>query len=218
MELPPVKLTRSIYLLLITAVFATQTWAGEIIHDAEYYILASQNGEQWATEDEEIDGVLAQMKEKFGQPPNIVYILWDDTAYGAVGFPGLQKNFGYETPHLNQMAAEGINFARMYSEPACTPTRAAFLTGRIPVRHGMGVVGMPHEFSGLRKEEVTIAEVLSKAGLVKVNNQTVCDLMFSPEDEEEVLTWFELLVTRCHILLSEHTSDWFTESYFEQLI
>jgi arylsulfatase len=62
------------------------------------------------------------------------------------------------------MAAEGINFTRMYSEPACTPTRAAFLTGRIPVRHGMGVVGMPHEFSGLRKEEVTIAEVLSEAG------------------------------------------------------
>jgi arylsulfatase len=146
------------------AVFATPTGAGEIIHDAEYYILESQNGEQWATEDEEIDSVLAQMKQKFGQPPNIVYILWDDTAYGAVGFPGLQKNFGYETPHLNQMAAEGMNFARMYSEPACTPTRAAFLTGRIPVRHGMGVVGMPHEFSGLRKEEVTIAEVLSKAG------------------------------------------------------
>ena len=38
------------------------------------------------------------------------------------------------------------------------------LTGRIPVRHGMGVVGMPHEFSGMREEEVTIAEVLSEAG------------------------------------------------------
>ena len=50
------------------------------------------------------------------------------------------------------MAAEGINFTRMYTEPACTPTRAALLTGRHPVRHGMGVVGMPHEFSGLRKE------------------------------------------------------------------
>ena len=45
-----------------------------------------------------------------------------------------------------------------------TPTRAAVLTGRIPVRHGMSVVGMPHEFSGLRAEEVTIAEVLSEAG------------------------------------------------------
>ena len=78
--------------------------------------------------------------------------------------PGLQKNFGYETPNLNRMAAEGINFTRMYTEPSCTPTRAALLTGRIPVRHGMGVVGMPHEFSGLRAEEVTIAEVLSEAG------------------------------------------------------
>ena len=156
------------YLLILAsigiAIWTGQGMAKDIVHDAEYYILEAQNGERWATEDEQIDTVLAQMKEKFGQPPNIVYILWDDTAYGAVGFPGLQKNFGYETPNLNQMAAEGINFTRMYSEPACTPTRAAFLTGRIPVRHGMGVVGMPHEFSGLRKEEVTIAEVLSEAG------------------------------------------------------
>ena len=51
-------------------------------------------------------------------------------------------------------------------------------------------------------------EILSKAGFVKVNNQTVCDLIFSPESEEEILTWFELLVTRCHVLLSEHADDW----------
>ena len=52
----------------------------------------------------------------------------------------------------------------MYTEPSCTPTRAAILTGRHPVRNGMGVVGMPHEMSGLRGDEVTIAEILSKAG------------------------------------------------------
>ncbi len=138
--------------------------AADIIHDAEYYILDVQNGERWAAEDKILDEKLAALKEKHGQPPNIVYILWDDTAFGAVGFPGLQKNFGYETPQLNKMAEEGINFTRMYSEPACTPTRAAFLTGRLPVRHGMGVVGMPHEYSGLRADEVTIAEVLSEAG------------------------------------------------------
>jgi arylsulfatase len=62
------------------------------------------------------------------------------------------------------MAEEGILFTRMYSEPACTPTRAAALTGRHPVRNGMGVVGMPHEFGGLHANEVTIAEVLSEAG------------------------------------------------------
>ena len=138
--------------------------SSDVVHDAEYYILKRQNGEKWAKEDREIDKRLENLRKKFGQPPNIVYLLWDDTAFGAVGFPALQKNFGYSTPNLNQMAAEGINFTRMYTEPSCTPTRAAFLAGRLPVRHGMGVVGMPHEFSGLRKEEVTIAEVLSAAG------------------------------------------------------
>jgi len=138
--------------------------AREVVHDAEFYVLKSQHGEAWAAEDAELTKRLEALRAKHGKPPNIVYLLWDDTAFGAVGFPGLQKNFGYETPQLNRMAAEGINFTRMYTEPSCTPTRAAVLTGRIPVRHGMGVVGMPHEFSGMRKEEVTIAEVLSKAG------------------------------------------------------
>jgi len=138
--------------------------ADKIVHDAEYYILESQNGERWAAEDQELDQKLAELEEKYGQPPNIIHILWDDQQVGAVGIPELQKFLGYETPNLNKLAEEGINFTRMYSEPSCTPTRAAFLTGRLPVRHGMGVVGMPHEYSGLRKEEVTIAEVLSEAG------------------------------------------------------
>jgi arylsulfatase len=149
---------------IVFAMYGAQSIAKDIVHDAEYYILKAQNGPRWAAEDKKLDRRLAALARKHGRPPNIVYVLWDDTAYGAVGFPGLQKNFGYETPNLNRMAAEGINFNRMYTEPACTPTRAAFLTGRLPVRHGMGVVGMPHEFSGLRKEEVTIAEVLSQAG------------------------------------------------------
>ncbi|WP_444890388.1 sulfatase-like hydrolase/transferase [Microbulbifer sp. DLAB2-AA] len=136
----------------------------QIVHDAEYYVLKMQNSERWQQEDSEITRRLQALRDKYGQPPNIVFLLWDDTAFGAVGFPALQKNFGYSTPNLNKMAAEGINFTRMYSEPSCTPTRAAVLTGRHPVRYGMGAVGMPHEFSGLRAEEVTIAEVLSRAG------------------------------------------------------
>ncbi len=138
--------------------------AKDVVHDAEFYVLQQQHQERWATEDAELAAKIAELEAKHGTRPNIIYLLWDDTAYGAVGYPGLQKNFGYETPSINRMAEEGINFARMYTEPSCTPTRAAMLTGRHPVRHGMGVVGMPHEFSGLREEEVTIAEVLSKAG------------------------------------------------------
>jgi arylsulfatase len=153
-----------VMLVALAASFAARSQAGDVVHDAEYYILDAQNGERWAAEDKELDAKLAELKAKHGTPPNIVYLLWDDTQFGAVGFPGLQKNFGYETPNLNRMAGAGINFTRMYTEPSCTPTRAAFLTGRLPVRHGMGVVGMPHEFSGMRAEEVTIAEVLSQAG------------------------------------------------------
>ncbi|MBW2423576.1 MAG: sulfatase-like hydrolase/transferase, partial [Deltaproteobacteria bacterium] len=94
--------------------------ARDIVHDAEFYILEAQNGERWSAEDAEIDAKLAELRERFGQPPNIVYILWDDTAFGAVGFPGLQKNYGYDSPNLNKMAAEGINCTRMYTEPSCT--------------------------------------------------------------------------------------------------
>ena len=61
-----------------------------IVHDAEYYILEAQNGERWAAEDKELEKKLAELRQKNGgKPPNIVYILWDDTAFGAV----LQERF-----------------------------------------------------------------------------------------------------------------------------
>ena len=149
--------------ILAIAVLGSQA-QDQIIHDAEYLILEHQNKEKWAAEDKVIDQKLADLKKENGQTPNIVYVLWDDQQFGAVGFPEMQMALGYETPNMNKMAEEGINFTRMYSEPACTPTRVAFLTGRHPVRNGMGAVGMPHEFAGLAGEEVTIAEVLSEAG------------------------------------------------------
>jgi arylsulfatase len=151
-------------LLFTSSVAWAQVGEQKIVHDAEYYVLEAQNGERWAMEDRKLDAKLVALRQKHGTPPNIVYILWDDMTFGAVGFPALQKNFGYTTPNLNRLAREGINFTRMYTEPSCTPTRVAFLTGRHPVRSGMGVVGMPHEMAGLRGDEVTIAEVLSQAG------------------------------------------------------
>ncbi len=162
------RIIYSISMLTLFLCFGTLTAQGQptggIVHDAEFKILWAQNGERWTEEDKELDARLAELREKHGQAPNIVYILWDDMTFGAVGFPALQKNFGFTTPNLNRMAQEGINFTRMYTEPSCTPTRVAFLTGRHPVRSGMGQVGMPHEMAGLRADEVTIAEVLSEAG------------------------------------------------------
>ena len=135
-----------------------------IIHDAEHYILEAQHGEKWASEDKAISQKLAELKKKHGTPPNIIHIMWDDTALGEVGIPEIQSVRGFETPVMNKMAEDGINFMRMYTEPACTPTRAAFQTGRYAVRSGMHTVAFPVEYSGMDADEVTIAEVLSEAG------------------------------------------------------
>jgi arylsulfatase A-like enzyme len=140
------------------------TAKAKIVHDSEYYILEVQHGQRWASEDIEINQKLAALRKKHGTPPNIIHIMWDDTAVGQVGFPAIQKMHGFETPNMNRAAAEGINFLRMYTEPSCTPSRAAVMTGRKPVRNGMYNVGFPYEYGGLASSEVTTAEVLSKAG------------------------------------------------------
>ena len=136
----------------------------KIVQDAEFYVIEAQNGEKWAKEDVELDKRLAELKKKHGKAPNIVYILWDDMAFGDAGIPAINKIRGFDTPGANKMAEEGILFTRMYAEPSCTPTRAAFMTGRGPYRNGMFIPGFPVENGGLAAEEVTIAEVLSDAG------------------------------------------------------
>ncbi len=135
-----------------------------IVHDAEYYVLEAQNGRKWAAEDEGLDARLAELRKKHGRPPNIVHVMWDDTAYGDVGIPAIQMVRGLKTPNLNEMARQGLMFTRMYTEVGCTPSRAACMTGRHPVRNAMYNIGMLREMHGLRGEEVTIAEVLSQAG------------------------------------------------------
>ena len=78
--------------------------AKEIIHDAEHYILKSQNGEKWAAADRDLEKQLSALKDQHGTPPNIVYILFDDQQVGAIGNEMIQKQLGYTTPNLNQMS------------------------------------------------------------------------------------------------------------------
>jgi arylsulfatase len=136
----------------------------KIIHDAEYYIVEVQNREKWAAEDKGLDTRLAELREKHGTPPNIIHIMWEDQAFGDVGIPALAAIRGFETPNLDRMRDEGIMFTRMYTEAACTPSRAAVITGRHAIRNGMALVDWPLGFGGLSGEEVTTANVLSDAG------------------------------------------------------
>ena len=142
-----------------------QTIAAEIVRDAEFYILQAQHGEAWAAEDAELDAKLANFRESNGgKPPNFIYILIDDIGFGDLGSETLNIIRGYKTPSINQFAREGMRMARMYTEPSCTPTRVAMMTGRQPYRNGMGNTSVDISGFGLAGKEVTIAEVLSGAG------------------------------------------------------
>jgi arylsulfatase A-like enzyme len=151
--------------LAALAGFAAPLAAAEIVHDSEYYILEAQNGEKWAADDKTVDEKLAAFRAKNdGKPPNILYILVDDMGFGDMGMPELNSIRGYSTPKLNKFARESMRFTRMYTEPSCTPTRVAFITGRQPHRNGMGDTAVDISGFGLADKEVTIAEVLSDEG------------------------------------------------------
>ncbi len=143
----------------------TQAQDGDIVHDGEYYFLKAQLGEQWAAKDKEIDAKLAEIREKNGgKRPNILYVLIDDVSFGLMGNRAMNYVTGLDTTNINKFASEGLSLMRMYTEPSCTPTRTAFLTGRHPVRAGQEEVKVALVGEGLSSQEVTIAEVLKQAG------------------------------------------------------
>lgn len=95
-------------------------------------------------------------------PPNIILIVTDDQGYEDLGTYGAR---GFATPHLDQMAREGIRFTDFYTAAAsCSPSRAAMLTGMYPQRLGIPGVLMPQSTKGLHPDEVTLAELLQTGG------------------------------------------------------
>lgn len=98
--------------------------------------------------------------------PNFVIILCDDLGYGDLGCYG---NPVIRTPNLDRMAVEGQKWTDFYvADSVCTPSRAALLTGRLPIRNGMTNdttrVLFPYSAGGLPQNEITIAEALKPVG------------------------------------------------------
>ena len=105
--------------------------------------------------------------------PNVVLILVDDLGWKDVGYAGSDL---YITPNIDRLSAQGARFSRAYSaHPVCSPTRAAILTGKNPVRVGITdwipgdrpkdeLMDTPEINNQLALSEVTLAENLKKEG------------------------------------------------------
>ncbi|XP_007553968.1 N-acetylgalactosamine-6-sulfatase [Poecilia latipinna] len=107
-----------------------------------------------------------------GSSPNIIIMLMDDMGWGDLGVLGQPSK---ETPNLDAMAAQGILLTNFYTaNPLCSPSRAALLTGRLPVRNGFYTTNAharnaytPQEIvGGISKDEILLPEMLKKNGYI----------------------------------------------------
>ncbi|XP_053164905.1 arylsulfatase H-like [Hemicordylus capensis] len=115
--------------------------------------------------------------------PNILLIMADDLGYGDLGCFG---NDTIRTPNIDQLAKEGVKLTQHISAASlCTPSRAAFLTGRYPIRSGMTSRTEHHVISrvgasgGLPPNEVTFAKLLQQqvyaTGLIATRDNNIGD-------------------------------------------
>ena len=87
------------------------------------------------------------------EKPNVVFILADNVGYGDLGSYGGGELRGAPTPRLDALAHEGLRFTQFLVEPACTPSRAALMTGQYSIRNGLSLIaieGSPYTLSGAR--------------------------------------------------------------------
>ena len=93
--------------------------------------------------------------------PNILFIVADDLGWKDVGIHGSD----IKTPTLDRLAAAGAKLDQHYVQPMCTPTRAALMTGRYPLRYGLQTAVIPSAHTyGLPTDEWLLPQALKEAG------------------------------------------------------
>ncbi len=106
--------------------------------------------------------ILAGAENAASDRPNVIIFVADDLGWADVGFHGQTQ---IETPSLDRIAREGVELSRFYTTPICSPTRAALMTGRDPMRLGVayGVI-MPWHNNGIHPDEHFMPESFAAAG------------------------------------------------------
>lgn len=109
-------------------------------------------------------GYSQSMGEATSERPNIIVILSDDMGYSDLGCTGSE----IQTPHIDELAKDGVLFTHCYNASRCCPSRASLLTGLYQHRAGVGHMsqdrGLPAYQGHLNQQCVTIAEVLREKG------------------------------------------------------
>lgn len=96
--------------------------------------------------------------------PNVVFILADNVGYGDLGCYGGGELRGAPTPRLDQLAAEGLRLTQFLVEPACTPSRAALMTGQYSIRNGLSLICVPGSDFTLSAKAITMSQMFKDAG------------------------------------------------------
>jgi arylsulfatase A-like enzyme len=94
------------------------------------------------------------------EPPHILLILADDLGWNDVGYHGSE----IKTPHIDRIVRAGIELDRFYVQPTCSPTRAALMTGKSPMRLGINRPISKNQERGLPLEETILPQYLARAG------------------------------------------------------
>jgi arylsulfatase A-like enzyme len=98
------------------------------------------------------------------QKPNVVFILADNVGYGDLGSYGGGESRGAPTPRLDQLAQEGLRLTQFLVEPACTPSRAALMTGQYSIRNGLSLIAIEGTPYTLPARAFTMGELFKGAG------------------------------------------------------
>jgi arylsulfatase A-like enzyme len=106
----------------------------------------------------------AAQAQKAGKKPNVVVMMADNVGYNDIGAYGAGEIRGMPTPRLDHLASEGLRLTQFLVEPGCTPSRAAFMTGRYSQRAGLSTIILGGTPNTLQASEVTIAELLKGQG------------------------------------------------------
>jgi arylsulfatase len=109
---------------------------------------------------------LAALEKRTGRKPNILWFVIDDMGYGDPGCYGGGAVIGAATPNMDRLAQNGLKLTACYSQPTCTPTRSAILTGRLPCRTGLTrpILHGDKLTKNPWADEISLPKILGEAG------------------------------------------------------